>query len=347
MDHLNDILKHFEVPSGQYDFESSSQGLINSTYFVSVSGEKKWVLQSINVKVFERTEILMNNLEYVAPTLQGDAYHGLNFVLSRSGGLFHLERGQYWRLMRFVEGSLTYDNAPNLDIAREAGKLIGLFHLLVLALDPSKLGETLPGFHNFKKRYAQFQSAIAKGRPERIKTAKLEIALLEENSQRFLSLNLEDLPRRICHNDTKLNNMLFDAEDGGLCLIDLDTLMPGTLLYDTGDALRTIVNPAPEGSTNIADIDFQMDKFEAFTRGMKSSALVLHDSERLNLPLSVALMPFLHALRALTDYLMGDIYYKVSRPDENYDRARSLLHFALLALEKEKDMKACLERVFA
>jgi serine/threonine protein kinase len=152
-----------------------------------------------------------------------------------------------------------------------------------------------------------------------------------------------NLPIRVCHNDTKLNNILFSEEKKALCLIDLDTLMPGLLLYDFGDAVRTLANPAPEEETELSKIDFSIEMFAAFAEGMALNRSVFSSDEIKSLSLGPVYMPFLHGLRAYTDFLMGNPYYKVTYPDQNLDRARSLIHFARLAREHDTEMQKTLQ----
>ncbi|MDP3352893.1 MAG: aminoglycoside phosphotransferase family protein [Flavobacteriaceae bacterium] len=199
--------------------------------------------------------------------------------------------------------------------------------------------DTLPKFHNVNYRYKQFKCAFKNANPENLEDAKLAIHFVEKNILLFKHLNLNKLPVRVCHNDTKLNNILFSKTNKALCLIDLDTIMKGTFLYDFGDAVRTIVNSAAEDEKDLTIINFNIDLFEAFVDGLAVNEDFLIQNEKELLPISVVLMPFLHGIRALTDYLENNKYYKVTYKSQNLDRCFSLFTFTQLAINNQELMK--------
>ncbi|MCK5677119.1 MAG: phosphotransferase, partial [Flavobacteriaceae bacterium] len=172
-----------------------------------------------------------------------------------------------------------------------------------------------------------------------IQTAQKAIDFVNNNISKLLEINFEELPVKVCHNDTKLNNILFSQENKALCLIDLDTIMKGAFLYDFGDAVRTIVNSAPEDETNLERINFDINLFDAFVEGLKKHKNILNKKEIEHLSLGPVLMPFLHGIRALTDYLENNRYYKVSYETQNLDRCISLFTFSQLALNNQDYMK--------
>jgi hypothetical protein len=207
------------------------------------------------------------------------------------------------------------------------------------------LKETLPDFHNLNFRFRQFGEALKNAKPENIVRAKKAIDFVHENIDGLLGIGFSELPVRVCHNDTKLNNILFSNDHRALCLIDLDTIMPGTFLYDFGDAVRTLVNSAPEDEMNLDLINFDEEIFKSFIEGLALHKNILQEAEIEQFPSGVVLMPFLHGMRALTDFLENNRYYKVSYELQNLDRCFSLFRFAELALVKRDFMKTCTREV--
>ena len=336
MEEASKVLTAFGIPQDDYFFEPLNQGLINQTFAVSVAQEKRYVLQKINQEVFPNAKALEKNLELVLPSLQAEDYARVEFLRTPQGDLFHrTEKGELWRLMNYLPNSSTYHNTSDRMVAFEAGRILGVFHRLVASIDPEALAIPLERFHVLDWRVEQYEASLAKAskndlsRTEEIREF-ITGALLRLNA--FPSL---ELPVRVCHNDSKLNNILFTRNKKAQCLIDLDTLMPGFFAYDFGDALRTIANPAPEEETNLGRIQFSIEMLRAFAEGLALNKFILRPDEIDGLAMSIAYMPFLHGLRAFTDFLLGNRYYKVTYPDGNLDRAKSLFHFSKLALEKQ------------
>jgi len=331
---MKNILKHFRIPVGNYALEKVSHGLINDTYAVSEEGEVKFILQRINDSVFTNAGALTHNIELLHPLLKGSGYRSFRLFPDIHGNYFPGIDGNLWRLMEFVPDSMVYQTTSDPDIAYQTGRILGIFHELLGEFDTNMLQVTLPRFHDVKFRMEQFKSALEDASSSRMQAAAGEIDFVNRFGQKFTSVSMEDLPIRVCHNDTKLNNVLCSKQGQALCLIDLDTLMPGSILFDLGDAIRTIANPVREDETDMQRIRFDRRMFRAFVQGLGSVPLVLSDEEKGLIPWSAAYMPFLHGLRALTDFLENDRYYKVSHPLQNLDRSRSLLKFARLALDE-------------
>ncbi len=343
MENLEILLSNFQIPKKKYNFELISNGLINDTYLVSYKELPLYILQKINTDVFQNTEALFKNLDLVLPKLEATSYQKVELIaVNYEKNYLQTESGAIWRLMTYVKDSQVFNTTNDIEIAYEAGKIIGLFHHLLLDFDANILEDTLPDFHNLNLRHNQFLDALKNTESEKIKESQDAIDFVTENSSLFLDLPLENLPVRVCHNDTKLNNILFSKQNKALCLIDLDTLMKGTFLYDFGDAARTIVNTAKEDEIDLKKINFTPKLFEALISGLATHTQFLTAKEKEVLPLSVAFMPFLHGIRALTDYLENNKYYKVSYPNQNLDRARSLFSFSKKALENRTFMQNCI-----
>lgn len=340
MERLKKILYQFQIPDADYEFEIISNGFINDTYLVSKNSEPTYILQKINTTVFTEVDSLMHNLDLVLPLLKNDTYSEVKLVKTNSGKSFtQTESNHVWRLMTFIKNSIVYNTTTNPKIAYEAGRIVGLFHQLLNEFNPKLLKDTLPKFHNVSYRYDQFKEALTNAKPENIKKAKKAIYFVQNNISTLLNINVEVLPNKVCHNDTKLNNILFSKSDKALCLIDLDTIMQGTFLYDFGDAVRTIANTAAEDEKDLKVINFTNDLFDAFVDGLSGQGDFLSQKEKELLPLGVVLMPFLHGIRALTDYLENNKYYKVTYDNQNLDRSFSLFTFAQLALDNQDYMK--------
>ncbi len=341
---LNLIMRHFAVSDSSFDFNPMTSGLINDTFLVLSSNTPLYVLQRINHEVFQNVSGLMDNMCRTLSVLKSEGYTQLNLIKTTTENYFHTSGADaigHWRLMEFIEDTRTYNTAPNTTIAFEAGRIIGLFHLLLAQTDPDEFVETIARFHDLSYRDQQFQNALKSAESERMALAAPASSFAQETLLLLRSLKAQELPIRVCHNDTKLNNILFSKKtDKAFCLIDLDTLMPGYFLYDFGDAVRTIANTAVEDETNHEKITFDQDRFKAFLEGLARHGQFLTKNERNTLSIGIVLMPFLHGLRALTDYLENDTYYKVSYHNQNLDRAQSLFAFTKKALGAQEDIKA-------
>lgn len=343
MEHVKDIINKFQIPIKNYSYEPISNGLINDTYLVFSDQNPLYILQKINTEVFQNTEALFQNLDLVLPSLHASNYQKVELLETNTGKNYYKTASmEVWRLMTYIKDSQVFNTTKNVNVAFEAGKIIANFHTLLLDFDIHLLADTLPDFHNLTLRYEQFLTALKNAKAEKIKEAKKAIGFVEENISVFLEMPIDSLPIRVCHNDTKLNNMLFSKHNKALCLIDLDTLMRGTFLYDFGDAARTIVNTANEDEKDLDKINFKPKLFEALVSGIATQVQFLTIQEKKLLPLSVALMPFLHGIRALTDFLENNKYYKVKYPNQNLDRANSLFAFSKIALENQKFMSDCI-----
>ncbi len=342
-----EIIRHFGVTGAGVRAERIAQGYINDTFRVHVPRGDGFILQRVNGSVFPDPEGIMENLQRVLPVLKGPGYHGLTLRRTPGGDTVVRDKaGALWRAFDYIPGSASFSRPETREMAREAGRIVGAFHVLVSGLDPHTLKVTLPRFHDIHWRFSQLKKALREARAGRL--AKSE-ALLEQAGSLFDTcrrLPFSKLPVRVCHNDTKLSNILFDTHtEKALCLIDLDTLMPGYLLHDFGDAARTVLQGgAEEAISPVAPADLGM--FEAFLIGWKDSGLLMEPLETECLAGGAVLMPALHGIRALTDYLMGDRYFRVAYPEQNLDRARQLLGAALSSREALPQMQELVRQLW-
>ena len=340
------VLLNFPVPSDHIEIHPLKQGYINRSFVISRTGSPDFLLQQINTQVFADVETLMGNLVRALPYLKDPHYDGPELIHTRPGtSCLQTKNGDCWRLMTYVPDSTSYLYCRDPKTAREAGKILGLFHSLMSKARVEDFAEFLPGFHSLRLRRSQFELALEKTTPSRKLKAEQALSFAQQMTDSLLSGVDVSAPLRVCHNDTKMSNFLFSKTEGkALCLVDLDTLMPGYFYYDFGDAIRTIVNSAPEDEKDLNKISFRFDLFEAFIEGLKPHSAFLTREDIEALPYGVVLMPFLHGLRALTDFLLGDVYYQVTYPDQNLDRAKSLFHFSTLAEDEAGKIRAVIQK---
>lgn len=297
----------------------------------------RFVLQRINKSVFRDPAALMDNVQRVTVHLRernSTGLHSLTLVPTVDGDHFRVDdSGEYWRMFRFIEGATSFDTVPSPAHAREAARQFGRFQAMLADLPGPRLRETIPHFHDTPFRYATFHEARERDVQHRSKHCMPEIdwALAREDCAALLSRLHEagEIPERITHNDTKINNVLFDVESGkAICVIDLDTVMPGLAPHDFGDLVRTATSPAAEDETELQKIEMRMDYFEALVDGyLGATAGYLTEAEVESLALAGKIITIETGLRFLTDYLSGDSYFRVDSPEQNLQRCRA--QFAL------------------
>ncbi len=327
--------------------ETLHGGLINATYLVDITGEGKLVLQRVNTAVFTKPELVMSNIHKVTEHLKTNAptarnlhllptLDGANFVLDSEGGL--------WRAFNYLYDCVGHEQVDTAEQAYQAGSAFGAFLTQLQDLDGSSLSETIPDFHHTPKRLEAFDQARDADKLQRASQLEDEFSFIDRcrpwiNTLEALRTNGE-LPTRITHNDTKISNVLFDKDtQKAVCVIDLDTVMPGTVLYDFGDLVRTSVNSASE-SDSVSKVECRLDIFEGLTRGyLETAGASLTKTEIAHLVFSAKLITLELALRFLADYLVGDQYFRVSYDSQNLDRARNQLQLVKLLSEQEPQMQ--------
>jgi len=337
---LNHILANFDLAKKNYAFCPMNDGFINDTYLVSDNNTPCYILQRINQDVFKNVTGLMGNIDHALKQLSGNGYEKIELIRTTSGTSFLSDASGNWRVMTYINNSTAHNTTTVPKVAFEAGRIIGKFHLLLKNTNTNDFVDTIAQFHDLDLRERQFNEAFSNAAAAKLEIAKTAISFSRRMLGQLKELQAINLPIRICHNDTKLNNILFSKKTNtALCLIDLDTLMKGYFHYDFGDAIRTIVNTAPEDEQEHTKITFEKDLFVAFTEGLAANAPFLTQKEIDNLPLGAIVMPFLHGIRALTDYLNNNIYYKVAYENQNLDRCLSLFDFTQKAYDELNYMK--------
>ena len=307
-------------------------GHINATYLVLDDTARLYILQKINQNVFRDVGGLMSNINLCCRHLEKKGLgfrEALKLIPTKSGEAYHVnESGDAFRMYAFVSDSTAFQ-VPRLDIMEEAGLAVGRFLGLLSDFGASRLTETIPYFHNTPKRFVALAQAVESDAANRAAQAKPEIEFAMKRAGFASALtSLQEsgeLPTRVTHNDTKLNNILFDRESlKALCVIDLDTIMPGLVAYDFGDAIRTGANTAEEDERDLAKVQFSLELYHAYAKGfMGAFGERLTESEKKHLPTGAKMMTFECGIRFLTDYLSGDTYFKSHREKHNLDRCRT------------------------
>jgi len=325
------LLQSFDIPENSYQCEPISSGYIHSSYKVLVESTPVFVFQKFNTRVFSNPEYVYQNFQFASPYLRSTDYTHFEWILTKLGEPFlEDQENNLWRLLSFVPKSQNLESIESEEQAFESGRILGTFHRLLSDANPTSLKEAIEKFHNLTFRLDEFEDAKKTGQSERIKKIQpllTDITILSD----FLSKKPEGNPVRVCHNDTKLSNVLFDRNSQeGLCLVDFDTVGPGYFYYDFGDMARSVIGTNSEDDFSKDEPELNLNYLDAILSGMKASKLVLSNEEIKALTYGLVLLPFIHGVRALTDYMYGDLYYNVSYPEQNWDRANQLLNFSKL-----------------
>ena len=342
------IAGQFAIEGNILDIKPLGSGLINDTFRVYTDGADDYVLQRINNAIFKDVELLQHNIDCATAHIRKKGGMTLTFLPCKATGKSYWTDGEtYWRVSVFIKDSYTYDTV-NPEYSYYAGKAFGQFEAM-LADIPDTLGETIPDFHNMELRARQLKDAVQADAAGRMKEPEVQAILkdlqqYEEEMCKAERLYREGkLPKRICHCDTKVNNMLFDKAGNVLCVIDLDTLMPSFVFSDFGDFMRTAANTVPEDDPAIEKVALRMDIFEAFAKGYMEGATFLTPIEKENLPYAACLFPYMQAVRFFADYINGDTYYKIQYPEHNLVRTRNQVALFHAAYEKQAAMKAYID----
>ena len=330
-------------------------GHINETYLVETDGGARYILQKINDTVFQNVPALMENVSAVTRYLRAhtdDPRRAMHLVQTTEGADYlRDEAGGWWRMYDFIENSICLQAAETDEDFYQSAVAFGEFQRELSEFPAHTLHETIAKFHDTRNRYVQFREALNAdplGRAASVQT-EIEFALAREKNAGELMRLLEagELPLRVTHNDTKLNNVLLDRETRKpLCVIDLDTVMPGLAAFDFGDSIRFGASTAAEDETDLGKVEMSLELFETYARGfLEACGSALSPLEKATLPLGAKLMTLECGVRFLTDYLSGDTYFRIHRPNHNIDRCRTQFKLVSDMEKKQNEMRAVIEKL--
>jgi hypothetical protein len=338
--HIEDIFSKFRAEGIFLNAEPFGGGHIHDTFHVKVSAGtgESYILQRLNNNVFRNIPQLQENIERVTNHLKkklsviagSDIKRETLTPVYCENGKTWLEdnEGAFWRVFLYIDNHISFNRVEDPAMAYEGGKAVGRFLALLSDLGGVPLHETIPDFHNIEKRLIALREKVAENKLNRVKEVASELIFIEERAEKMgeiLRLGSQGkIPLRITHNDTKFNNILFDTKRKGLCVIDLDTVMPGFIHYDFGDAIRTAASTATEDEQDLSKIMLDLEIFKGYAGGfLKETLLTLNETEIEYLAVAPQLMTYIQVVRFLTDYIDGDRYFKISREKHNLDRARA------------------------
>jgi Ser/Thr protein kinase RdoA (MazF antagonist) len=356
--HLQHISQQFRIYGQILHAEPCKIGHINETYTATYDQGGvlvRYIHQKINQGVFREPEKVMENAMRVTSHLQKKltesgarqrTRRALIVVPTHDGRSFYSDgNGDVWRTFVFVEKVQSFEAVQNPTQAYEAGRAFGEFQSLLADLPGERLHETIPDFHNTRKRFAALRQALEEDHHLRATSAReeIEFALAQEPWIGTLldAQARKEIPERVTHNDTKFNNVMLDWETGrAMCVVDLDTVMPGLVHYDFGDMVRTTTSPTLEDEEDLSKVSMQMPMFEALARGyVEGTRSFLIPAEKALLAFAGRLITYTIGIRFLTDYLMGDVYFRVHRPQHNLDRCRTQFKLVQSILDQEEAMQ--------
>ena len=322
------IAARFDLGADVRDIAPYGDGHINHTYLATTDGAR-YILQRMNTDIFPDTERLMRNVELVTSHLRANGKETLDIIPTLDGCSYLNDDSGEWRVYRFIEGTVSYNLVPDADVFRESGAAFGEFQNDLAEFDASQLTETIAHFHDTPHRFEDFKTALAADTKGRAATCRDETAFFLDHAGMYATITdaLADgtIPLRVTHNDTKLNNILMDATTGkARAIIDLDTIMPGSMLYDFGDSIRFGASTALEDEQDLDKVHFSTDLFRAYTEGFVGAlrgSITAREADLL--PMGAMMMTLECGMRFLADYLAGDTYFATKYPEHNLVRART------------------------
>ena len=355
---LQNIVSQFAIEGTVSEVKPLGNGLINTTYKVTTDGPS-YVLQHVNNAIFPDVDMLMDNIvsvtdhlrkKYEAAGVTDHSRKVLRFIPALDGKYYHFDGERYWRVMYFIPDTVS-QTAVTPESSYIVGETFGHFQAM-LADIPAQLGETIKDFHNMEFRLWQLREAVKENKAGRLAEVQWLVDELESRAETMCKgeqLHREGkLPKRICHCDTKVDNILFDRDGSVLCVIDLDTVMPNFVFSDFGDFLRSAANTGAEDDRNLDNVNFNMSIFKAFAEGdLKSARSFLTPLEIENLPYAAALFPYMQTVRFLADYLNGDTYYKTQYADHNLVRSKAQFKLLQSVEAHQAEMQAFIQAQLA
>lgn len=342
---LQEVLSEYGFDFKHLNIETINNGLINKTWLVH-NGSKSYILQKINHHIFKDPDAIAFNVRKIDNYLKQHHPNYLFVAPVKTLGqqeMKYIDKDGYYRLLPFVHNSKTIKTVATTEQAYEAAKKFGEFTMLLSGFPAEELKITLPDFHNLSLRYNQFCEALKNGNTERIPPAEDAINFIRQNKNIVEEyeriLKNKSFKKRVTHHDTKISNVLFSAEDKGICVIDLDTVMPGYFISDVGDMFRTYLSPASEEEKDFSKIEIREDYFKAIWDGYMSEMNgVLTDEEKAHFIYAGKFMIYMQAMRFLTDHLNNDSYYGASYSNHNFIRACNQITLLKSLMEKENDL---------
>lgn len=363
----SDITQAFDIPAGAQRIELFGNGLINDTFLLTIQGPDsqppaRFIFQRINHRVFKNPVELMENVQRVCDHIESIVSHDpganpqarhLKLVKTIDGSNLHQahtrqtdqEVTDYWRCFHYIEESTSHDTVHSPEIAYQAAKQFGEFQRLLATFHGKRLHETIPDFHHTPKRLQAFREAVARNPLDRAKSCLPEIRFALDHSHvasHLMQLHASGLiPERITHNDTKISNVLIcNRTQQGLCVVDLDTVMPGLSLHDFGDLARSCVSPTTEDEPDLSAIHIRIPYYRALATGfLDSMGDTLTPVERENLSFAPVTLAYELGLRFLTDHLLGDTYFHTTKPNHNLIRAKNQFHLANLLITQQQELQ--------
>lgn len=330
---IKNIIDQFDSKGEIVSITPFGNGHINKTYLVTTT-LRQYILQCINSNAFKDVDLLMNNIGCVTHHLLDKGIFTIKFMKTSDGHLYYKTGNEFYRLYRFIDKSICHEEIDSLELIKKAAEAFGDLHCNLADLDSSLLKEVIPHFHDTPKRYNDLLNAIKEDKMSRLATCQKEVedvVRLKDNFSLIMdAINNKEIPLGITHNDPKINNVLFDeATDEIKCVIDLDTVMPGSVLFDFGDALRSLFTGNNEDNVDSTTCHVNFDIYRAYLEGywgkMKS---VLNKKEIELLPYAPLILSIECGMRFLEDYLRGDVYFHIAYPEHNLIRARTQIHQA-------------------
>ncbi len=348
------IASKFKLEGPVERVEPMGEGFINDTFIIRTRGNNvpDYLLQRKNKRIFTNVPAMMENIQKVCTHIKnkviaknGDPMReAMTIIPATDGNLYFMdEEGEYWAVCVFINDTIAYQAAKTPELAYQGGKGIGLFQSMVSDLQ-EPLTDILPGFHNIRYRFNQWDAVLAKDPVGRKAKLEKEISWIENRRDEMLNfwklVESGEIPTRVTHNDTKINNILFDLKGDVLCVIDLDTVLNSTCLNDFGDAMRSYTNTGQEDDENLDAVSCDLSIFEGFTKGYLSQAIqFLTEKELEYLAFSAKYITYEQVLRFLMDYIDGDNYYKIKSPEHNYQR--TLAQYKLLTSMEDQYDEMC------
>ena len=350
--HFNvlDITSSFNTWGEVTNYYPIGNGHINSTFLCETTTGNKYVLQKINNTVFKDVELLMSNYSKVTKYLRHHGFGSIHLIKSCDNKYYHDYDGYPYRLYEYIDNVICYEKIDNMDLVYQAANAFGKLHKALKGFDANELGEVIPNFHNTWQRYQNLLNAIKEDKLGRVKDCTEEINLVKSLEDKFSivvdAIKNGEIPLAVTHNDPKINNVLFNKDTGEIrAVIDLDTVMPGSYLYDFGDALRSLFTGDNEDTKDLSKLVVNFEIFDAYAHGyLDEMKDVLTKKEKELLGFSSFLLSIECGMRFLEDYIRGDVYFKIARPDHNLTRARTQIALATKILKNLDKLNSITEK---